>query len=295
MILKADLHNHSCLSPCASLEMSPALIAARERAAGVNVGALTDHNAAFNVPAFALSCAREGVLPLFGMELNPREEAHLLVLFASPRLALEFARRVVAPLLPPIPLRPDVFGDQVVVDADETILSFYDLWLGSALDAGFDELARLAARAGALVIPAHVDRPAMSVYSQLGFLPAGPYDAVESIGPIPVSLSRDFAVISDSDAHYPEHIARRPFQIELPDEPVVEFQSALFQFARCELSYGDSINSDVPPTSLFDFLLNSDLVNTYPEKQALDFISGFRTALHGKNVKPTHVSRPLVS
>jgi len=275
--------------------MSPALIAARERAAGVGVVALTDHNAAFNAPAFAVSCARQGVLPLFGLELNPREEAHLLVLFAAPRLALEFARRVVAPLLPPIPLRPDVFGDQVVVDDDDNILSFYDLWLGSALDASFDELALLAAGAGALVIPAHVDRPAMSVYSQLGFLPYGPYDAVESIGPVPASLSRDFAVISDSDAHYPEHIARRPFQIELPDEPFAALCSALSQFAKREFSHADSVNSDVPSTSLFDFLLNTDLVNTYPEKPALDFIAGFRTALYEKNVKPTHVSRPLVS
>jgi hypothetical protein len=282
----------------------------------VEVAALTDHNAAFNGPAFAVNCAREGVLPLFGLELNPREEAHLLVLFAAPRLALEFARRVVAPLLPPVPLRSDVFGDQVVVDADDNILSFYDLWLGSALDAGFDELARLAAQAGALVVPAHVDRPAMSVYSQLGFLPAGPYDAVESIGPIPDSLSGDYAVISDSDAHYPEHIARRPFQIELPDEQVAALRNALSRFARHVLptgelsarefsvrapstSHADEASPDMEisdsgilPSSLFDILLMLDSVRNYPEEAALGFMSVFRTALREKKVKPTHVSRP---
>lgn len=321
MIVRADLHNHSCLSPCASLEMSPSRLAAEARAAGVGVLALTDHNAAFNCPAFAVACAREGVLPLFGMELNPREEAHLLALFAAPRPALEFARRL-APFLPPVPLRPEVLGDEVVVDADENVLDLYGLWLGAALDASFDELARMASDSGGLVIPAHVDRPAMSVYSQLGFLPEGPYDAVESIGPAPQALCGEHAVISGSDAHYPEHVARRPFEIELPDEPA---QALRGELARYALSYAAGASAGAPSArapaefivagaeefivarpadtekapadtdaSLWDALLNLPCVRNYPEKLAGDFMESFRAALHDKKVKPTHVSRPLV-
>ena len=42
--MKFDLHIHSCLSPCANLEMSPGDIVARAVAAGMGGIALTDHN-----------------------------------------------------------------------------------------------------------------------------------------------------------------------------------------------------------------------------------------------------------
>ncbi|MCE5257051.1 MAG: PHP domain-containing protein [Spirochaetaceae bacterium] len=299
MIVRADLHNHSCLSPCASLEMSPSRIAAAARAGGVRILGLTDHNAAFNCPAFAVACARESLLPFFGMELNPREEAHLLVLFAAPRQALQFARSL-DPLLPDIPLRPEVLGDEVVVDADENVLGLYGRWLGAALDTSFDELASLAAKAGALVIPAHVDRPAMSVYSQLGFLPEGPYDAVESIGRLPAALCGDHAVISGSDAHYPEHVARRSFEIDLPDDSLFEFQEQLKAFFCSAGLCAGALPATPSPEdsaarSLWDELLGLPILSLYPEKAALDFMEIFRKALREKRVKPTHVSRPLVS
>lgn len=211
-----DLHNHSCLSPCASLDMSPRTMAALARERGIQVLGLTDHNAAFNCPAFAAACAEAGIAPLFGMELNSLEEAHLLVLFATPAEALAFGREMYD-ALPALPYDPERLGDQVAVDENENIIDMPEKWLGAALPLGFDELCREAARRGALVIPAHVDRASYSVGSQLGFLPEGPYDAVESLRDPPRSLCRDYPVISGSDAHAPEQIGRRPFRVELDD------------------------------------------------------------------------------
>ncbi|HNX58188.1 MAG TPA: PHP domain-containing protein, partial [Spirochaetota bacterium] len=51
MILRADLHIHSCLSPCGSLDMSPSRIVERAVESGLDVIALTDHNSALNCPA----------------------------------------------------------------------------------------------------------------------------------------------------------------------------------------------------------------------------------------------------
>ena len=48
MQYRADFHIHSCLSPCASLEMSPAAIVQRAKDVGLNAIALSDHNCAFN-------------------------------------------------------------------------------------------------------------------------------------------------------------------------------------------------------------------------------------------------------
>jgi hypothetical protein len=211
-----DLHNHSCLSPCASLEESPKLIARLARERGLDLVALTDHNSALNCPAFAEACGREGLAALFGVEACSVEEVHVLCLFGAVDEALAFGV-FLRGLLPDLPYDPDKLGDQVVVDADENVLDLPGYYLGAALSLGFDELCAEAAGRGAVVIPAHVDRPMFSVSSQLGFLPPGPYDAVESVREPAPELSRGFTAVSGSDSHYPEHVARRPSVVELPE------------------------------------------------------------------------------
>jgi hypothetical protein len=213
----ADLHNHSCLSPCASLEESPSLIARLGAERGLGLIALTDHNSALNCPAFALACRREGLIPVYGLEASSVEEVHVLCLFATLPEALSFSETLRA-LLIDVPYDPEKLGDEVVVDADELVLDLPDYYLGASLSIGFDGLCAEAARRGAIVIPAHVDRPMFSVSSQLGFLPPGPYDAVESMREPPPELTLGHCAISGSDSHYPEHVCRRPSAIELPDD-----------------------------------------------------------------------------
>ncbi len=213
MRLLADLHNHSCLSPCGSLDLSPSVLAFRARARGIRLLALTDHNSALNCPAFGEACRREGIIPLFGIEACSVEEVHVLCIFGNEDEALDFGVYLRG-LLPDLPYDPEKLGDQVVVDVDENVLDLPDYYLGAALSIGFDELCQATAGRGALVIPAHVDRPMFSVASQLGFLPPGPYAAVESMREPPVSLCLGLPVISGSDAHYPEHVGRRPFLLE---------------------------------------------------------------------------------
>ena len=211
----ADLHNHSCLSPCGSLEQSPAVLARDAAAHGIALLALTDHNSALNAPAFAECCRREGVAPLFGMEACSAEEVHVLCLFGEAEDAMDFGEELAA-RLPSFGLGTEDLEDQVIVDADEYVLGSCPLRLAAALELPFGELVLTAHERGALVIPAHVDRPFMSVGSQLGFLPPGPYAAVESIRPPASELSGGHTVITGSDAHEPSTIGRRPFRITLP-------------------------------------------------------------------------------
>jgi hypothetical protein len=215
--LLADLHNHSCLSPCASLELSPSLLARLAAERGLGLLALTDHNSALNCPAFAEACRREGLAALYGIEASSVEEVHVLCLFATVEAALDFGG-FLRGHLPDLPYDPEKLGDEAVVDADEGVLELLDVWLGAALDLGFDELCAEAALRGAAVIPAHVDRPMFSVMSQLGFLPPGPYAAVEAMRDPARALTRGHCVVSGSDAHWPEHVARRGFELELPAE-----------------------------------------------------------------------------
>ena len=89
MTVRADLHNHSCLSPCGDLYASPSAMAARARERGIDLMALTDHNSARNAPAFAEACRRQGLMALFGTETTSREEVHILSLFPDTPRKLE--------------------------------------------------------------------------------------------------------------------------------------------------------------------------------------------------------------
>jgi PHP family Zn ribbon phosphoesterase len=223
MPLLADLHNHSCLSPCGSLDLSPGVLAKRAGEKGVRVLALTDHNSALNCPAFARHCSRLGIVPIFGLEATSQEEIHVLCLFTCLEAALSFSEYVYS-ILTPFPNDPEKTGDQVYVDEDDAIEGEVEYFLPNAIDLRVDSLGPKTEEYGGLAIPAHVDRPAFSMASQLGVVVQGPWAAVECVRIPPrlfLSPGNDVPVdtlgyprISSSDAHYPEHVARRPFELD---------------------------------------------------------------------------------
>ena len=47
----ADLHIHSCLSPCGDNDMTPGNIMGMAVVKGLEIVAISDHNAALNLPA----------------------------------------------------------------------------------------------------------------------------------------------------------------------------------------------------------------------------------------------------
>jgi hypothetical protein len=213
---RADLHNHSCLSPCGDLDNSPIAIATRAAERGITVMALTDHNSTKNCPAFADACARVGLTPIFGTETTTREEVHALSLFETLDAALSWGAWVYE-RLPAIPNNPERFGDQVIVDVDEAILGFEERFLIPAIDASLEEIGAETIARGGLFIPAHIDRATTSISSQLGFLPPGEYHALEVIR-LPVAIdTRGHTLICDSDAHYLEDIGRRSFTFSRRD------------------------------------------------------------------------------
>ncbi|MBP2644967.1 MAG: hypothetical protein H6Q75_407, partial [Firmicutes bacterium] len=77
----ADLHVHSLLSPCADVEMSPRNIIRQAVLNGIDIVAITDHNASANVRAFQQAAQGTGVTILPAMEVETKEEIHLVTLF----------------------------------------------------------------------------------------------------------------------------------------------------------------------------------------------------------------------
>ncbi|MFW5729886.1 MAG: PHP domain-containing protein [Spirochaetota bacterium] len=226
MTFRADLHIHSCLSPCGDLDNSPAALAHIARERGLDLIALTDHNSALNTPAFAEACSREGVAALYGLEITTREELHVLCLFADVAAALSMSGQV-HEVLPAVPNDPERFGDQVYVDAQDVILGEVDTYLVSAVSWSMEETLAKCHALGGLFIPAHIDRSMHSVWSQLGFLPDGPYDAVEvTKDPCPID-TRSYPVITDSDAHYLDDVGTRSFTFEGTAPSFTDLRTAL--------------------------------------------------------------------
>jgi len=226
----ADFHNHSCLSPCGSLDLPPRVLAETAAAKKIKVLALTDHNSSLNCPAFAFHCKRLGLIPVYGMEVTTQEEIHVLTLFASLDDAEAFGEYIYS-IITPFRNNPEKSGDQVYVDEDDNILGEVEYFLVNAADIGVDALGAKADEYNGIVIPAHVDRPAFSMTSQLGVIVQGPWAALECVRIPPLSSFGDlsspplntyqYPLVSGSDAHYPEHVGRRPFKLDTTREQLL--------------------------------------------------------------------------
>ena len=221
--MKFDLHIHSCLSPCANLEMSPSEIVARAVAEGIDGIALTDHQSARNTPAIAECARRAGLKCLFGMEVQTAEEVHTVALFDTTEQALALTDWVYA-AMPKRVNDPETFGDQPVVTWDDDIVEMEWRILAMGCRRTIPETAAKVHELDGLYIAAHIDRPNFSVISALGAIPEPPpttncqqpttkyFDAVELSRTADESLwlpkAAGYAVIRSSDAHNLDDVVR---------------------------------------------------------------------------------------
>ena len=232
--LTYDLHIHSCLSPCGDNDMTPANIAGMAAVKGLDVIAVTDHNSCRNC-APAMKMAEEyGVIALPGMELCTEEEVHVVCLFPDLQAALDFDAYVYDKMLK-IPNKEKIFGEQLLYnDMDEIIGKEPNLLLCNT-SIGFDEVYALTEERGGIMIPAHVDKAANSLIANLGFIPPDSQFTCAEIK----NLSKkeellqqhiylnQCRIISNSDAHYLEHINEPEHRIEVSGTFASEIIKAL--------------------------------------------------------------------
>ncbi len=112
--------------------MTPANIAGLAKLAGAELIAVTDHNAADNLPAVQCCCNAYGLRLLPGVEVNTAEEIHVLCYFKTVDTALEFGRLLYA-ALPEFPYDPAVWGRQLVMDENDEVLRTVDKLLTGAV------------------------------------------------------------------------------------------------------------------------------------------------------------------
>ena len=134
-----DLHIHSCLSPCGDDDMTPNNIAGMGVLNGLNIMALTDHNTTKNCPAFFKAAKKQGIIPIAGMELTTAEDIHVVCLFPTLELAMEFDSFVEAHRIP-IPNRTDIFGFQQIMNENDEVVGEEANLLSMATDIMIDDV-----------------------------------------------------------------------------------------------------------------------------------------------------------
>lgn len=212
---RADLHIHTLLSPCASLEMSPALIVQEAAAKGLDIIAITDHNHTAHNAVIRTMAGEKGIHVLFGVELNSAEEIHCLAYFNTD-YQINQMQSFIDEKINKIKNKPGLTGYQPVIDRNENIINEIEHSLYASLEAGMEELCDMVHKLGGIFVPAHIDRPYNSLYSQLGLFPENfSPDAVEISFKTDCREIRDehpelghLPLVKNSDAHYPGNIGR---------------------------------------------------------------------------------------
>lgn len=170
---------HTVLSPCAEVEMIPPLIVERAEQLALGIIAITDHNSSENVAAVIEAARGHELTVLPGMEVQTREEVHLLCLFQTVDQVLSWQDEVYAHL-PPLRNNDEVFGPQFVVDSDGEFVRYNERLLLTSVSLSVDEVAAAVKARNGLCIASHIDRPAFSLLANLGFVPPGAnLDALE--------------------------------------------------------------------------------------------------------------------
>lgn len=222
MLAYCDLHVHSCLSPCAGEDMTPANIAGMARLKGLDVIAITDHNCALNLPAALAAGKAMGVQVIPGLEVTSKEDVHVLAYFETLEEALAFGELVDAHL-PWVQNQPELFGRQTVMDAADNLAGEWDKLLINATHFGLERLCGLIGEHGGVPVPAHINRGGNSILGALGLMPPLPAHPVVEVFPhlpCPAYATQNRLALRSSDAHRLEDIAERGFALEVGEATV---------------------------------------------------------------------------
>lgn len=215
---------HSCLSPCGDNDMTPYNLVNMAKLLGLDIIALTDHNTCKNCSAAVKVGEEIGLTVIPGMELCTSEEVHIVCLFPDVDCAMRFSDYILS-TMPPVKNRPDIFGEQLVMDDRDNVVEKEEILLTLASSVSISNVCKVVDSYGGVCYPAHIDRSSYSVLSNLGMI-------TEDMGFCAVEMTADAdrealiknhpildgaKVFVDSDAHYLENLKDAENKIDLPE------------------------------------------------------------------------------
>ncbi len=238
-LVKIDLHIHTCLSPCASLDMTPQKIVAGACKKGLEIIAITDHNSVENARAVMKSARKYDLTVIPGIEVTTSEEVHIVGLFEEIGQACEM-QHLVYENLQEGTNDEDLFGLQVVAnDLDEVEKINHRLLIG-ATALPVHEVVNAIHGLNGLAVAAHIDRERFGIIGQLGFIPDDlQLDAVEISWRMSLEEVRSrfqdyerFAFIHSSDAHDLEEIGKGVTYLRMAGSCLEDLRRAFKESAR---------------------------------------------------------------
>jgi hypothetical protein len=232
-VFMVDTHIHTCLSPCAELDMHPAALIDAAVSAGLDSIAVCDHNSAENAGAVQRAGRAAGLAVIPGMEITSAEEVHILGLLPD----LESAMALQSKVYKSLPGRNDenTFGMQVVANEFAEVLGFNEHLLAGATTLSLEAVVAAIHSVDGLAVASHVDREGFGIIGQLGFIPPElPLDAIEISRRMPLTRARETyapggerSILCASDAHDPKDIGTAATYMLMEQPTLQELRWAL--------------------------------------------------------------------
>lgn len=204
--------------------MLPPLIVQSALEKGIQVLAITDHNASANIVSVQQAAIDHYITVIPGVELHTREDIHVLCLFEGLPQVYEF-QDFIDNHLPDRDNSPDLFGMQILVDQEGEFTSVENRLLLTATTLSLTSACEKVQSLCGLFIPAHVNRKAYGLIETLGFVPedlgvdaleiTSTISRLEAIKKYPQIAS--FTLVRNGDAHrLDEILGLNSFLIEAP-------------------------------------------------------------------------------
>lgn len=232
-LFKADLHIHTCLSPCGDWGMSPKKIIKISLEKKLDIIGICDHNSAENIEAVIKAGDGKGIRVVPGMEICSKEEVHILSVFETTKQAVLMQEYIYDNL--PGKNSPKMFGYQIIADENDEVVGENQRLLIGATTLRLKEIVDKIHSLNGLCIASHVDRPVFGIISQLGFIPPDlPLDGVEISWRMEPSEAmkqmpdiKRFPFIVSSDAHFPDDIGKAITKFFISEPTIDEISQAL--------------------------------------------------------------------
>jgi PHP family Zn ribbon phosphoesterase len=210
---RADLHIHTCLSPCGDLRMLPTNIVQKAKMEGLDVIGICDHNASENVIAIKKVGERAGLSVLGGVE----------VLDSFQKIVYEYLSGV---------NNEDLFGPQYIAGEQDNIQYSNEHLLIGATELSIDEIVNKVHHLRGIVIASHVDRERFGIYGQLGIVPENLFlDGLELSSKCNANNMNwnryNYPVVTFSDAHCIEDIGKNSTTFNIDSIKMDELKKAL--------------------------------------------------------------------
>ena len=165
-----DLHIHSALSPCAADDMTPNNIVNMAILKGLDLIAVTDHNAIEQLEALDKVVKNNEIDLIFGLEVQTIEEVHVLCYFKKIHQIQAFYEAM-KPHRIIVKNDEEYFGKQLLYDESDAIVGKVENLLLTSISWSLEEVEEQVHRFGGAFVLAHVMDRLNSITTQLGFIP----------------------------------------------------------------------------------------------------------------------------